>query len=145
MIRGTSLAIVGLIALIGIGLFHLTHEVRELEEELARLNRDILAEQEAAHVLKAEWSYLTRPDRLEELNLRFLHLGDMDGARVLSVSDLPFRPLLEDGPEGHDGSVMPESSPLPALPDPRRGPVLPKDKDPGQEIRPTLASIGVSQ
>ena len=145
MIRTTTLISLLLGVVLTVVLFSLEFQVRKLEDELTALDRAIVTESQAIHVLKAEWSYLTRPDRLEELNLRFLHLGDMDGARVLSVSDLPFRPLLEDGPEGHDGSVMPESSPLPALPDPRRGPVLPKDKDPGQEIRPTLASIGVSQ
>ena len=92
MIRGTSLAIVGLIALIGIGLFHLTHEVRELEEELARLNRDILAEQEAAHVLKAEWSYLNRPQRLESLSKELLpNLAPVASAQFITFARLPKR------------------------------------------------------
>jgi hypothetical protein len=153
MIRSTSIAIVALIGLIGVGLFHLTHEVRELEEELARLNHDILTEQEATHVLKAEWSYLTRPDRLEELNLRHLKLGGMDGARVLRISDLPFRPLLDDGPEAGANSAMPESTPLPALPDPGKNPKehqAPKDrqakaKAPVPTGRPILASAEVTQ
>lgn len=133
MIRGTSLAIVALIGLIGVGLFHMTYQVREMEEQLAGLNRDILTEQEAIHVLKAEWSYLTRPDRLETLNLRFLQLGGMGEERILRVSDLPFRPLLEDGPEADEGSALPKGSPFPALPDPR------------QEIRRTMASAEVSR
>lgn len=151
MIRGTSIAIVVLIGLIGVGLFHLTHEVRELEEELARLNHDILAEQEATHVLKAEWSYLTRPDRLEELNLRHLKLGGMDGARVLRISDLPFRPLLDNGPEAGADSAMPESAPLPALPNPGSNPKehrAPKEnqaKAPVPTGRPILASAEVTQ
>ncbi|MDA0704144.1 MAG: hypothetical protein O3A96_13080 [Proteobacteria bacterium] len=151
MIRGTSIAIVALIGLIGVGLFHLTHEVRELEDELARLNRDILAEQEATHVLKAEWSYLNRPDRLEELNLRHLQLGGMDGARVLRISDLPFRPLLDDGPEAAGDTAMPESIPLPALPDPGRDPKkhqAPKEHQATAPVptgRPILASVEVTQ
>lgn len=51
----------------GYTLFWITFEVEKLEEELARLNREILREQETLHVLKAEWSYLNRPGRLEDL------------------------------------------------------------------------------
>jgi cell division protein FtsL len=145
MMRGTSIAIVVLIGLIGIGLFHLTHEVRELEQELARLNHDILAEQEATHVLKAEWSYLTRPDRLEELNERHLHLGDMDGARVLRISDLPFRPLLDSGPEAGGDTAMPEAVPLPPLPDPGRKPKEHQAQAPAPAGSPIMASAEVTQ
>lgn len=133
MIRGTSLAILALIGLIGVGLFHVTFEVREMEEQLSGLNHDILSEQEAIHVLRAEWSYLNRPDRLEELNARFLKLGDVPENHVLQVSDLPFRPLLDDGPKAGERPVLPESAPLPALP------------DPSQATRPTMASAEVTQ
>ena len=78
----------------GYSLFWITFEVEKLEEELVRLNREILREQETLHVLKAEWSYLNRPGRLE--NLADDLLPDLRFAKreqFVSFEDLP---LIED-------------------------------------------------
>jgi cell division protein FtsL len=68
------------LAIAGIGalaLYQLKHEVIALEKELARLNRDIVREQEAIHVLRAEWSHVNRPERLQSLAQRHLDLQPM--------------------------------------------------------------------
>ncbi len=80
-----------LAALVGFGLFHVKYKVQELEEELGRLNADIMREQEALHVLRAEWAFLNRPERLEDLNARFLHLGPLTPAQIGGLDDLPAR------------------------------------------------------
>ena len=59
------------------GLFQLKYAVQERESELARLNRDLIAAEQALHVLHAEWSYLNRPDRLARLATRYLDLTPM--------------------------------------------------------------------
>ncbi len=92
MMRLSTLFWIGLgIALI-FGVFHLKREVHSLEEELTRLSRDILAEQEAIQVLQAEWSYLNRPARLRELAQRHLDLGPMKPTQIGRLADLPARP-----------------------------------------------------
>ena len=80
-----------LAALVGFGLFHVKYKVQELEEELGRLNADIMREQESLHVLRAEWAFLNRPERLEDLNTRFLHLGPLTPAQIGGLDDLPAR------------------------------------------------------
>ncbi len=80
-----------LAALVGFGLFHVKYKVQELEEELGRLNADIMREQETLHVLRAEWAFLNRPERLEDLNARFLHLGPLTPAQIGGLDDLPPR------------------------------------------------------
>jgi cell division protein FtsL len=82
-----------LAALVGFGLFHVKYKVQALEEELAQLNARIVHEQEQLHVLRAEWAYLNRPERLEELNGRFLGLGPMTPAQIGGFNDLPLRPV----------------------------------------------------
>lgn len=57
----------------GSGLFYMKHRVKTLEDNLHAVNRSLAGEQEALHVLKAEWAYLSRPDRLATLNRK--HLG----------------------------------------------------------------------
>lgn len=47
--------------------FIVTQEVKQHEASIAKLNRQILAEQQTMRVLDAEWAYLTRPQRIEEL------------------------------------------------------------------------------
>jgi len=74
MIRPGNIFWIGLALTLGYGLYHLKHEVKALEDELFRLNRQILAEQQAIHVLRAEWSYINQPQRLQSLSQRHLDL-----------------------------------------------------------------------
>jgi len=62
----------GLTSVAGVALFNITFEVEQLQDELNRLNKQILQEQKSVHVLRAEWSYLARPERIEALAERLL-------------------------------------------------------------------------
>lgn len=76
----------------GYTLFHITFQVEELETELRRLNAEIREEQEAVHVLKAEWSYLNSPQRIEALTDTLLpNLQWMQPEQVMRIEDIPFR------------------------------------------------------
>lgn len=104
---------------LGVALFLVKHEVQRREEQLAGLHRQILASQEAIHVLEAEWSYLNRPDRIEALVRRHLNLVPMDTQRIGSLELLPMRlplPGAGDTGTGADGSVPPTLAALPPLP-----------------------------
>tara|TARA_B100000989_G_scaffold151068_1_gene112636 strand:- start:115 stop:468 length:354 start_codon:yes stop_codon:yes gene_type:complete len=61
-----------LAAMTGYAMFHITFEVERLESELRDLNRLSEKGKDEVHHLKAEWSYLNRPDRLSELTRKFL-------------------------------------------------------------------------
>lgn len=95
MIRPSTLLWTALAGAVGFGLFHLKHEVQALDEELARLNRQILAEHQTIHVLKAEWSYFNQPQRLESLAQRHLDLTPMKPQQIGRLADLPRRPADE--------------------------------------------------
>lgn len=95
MIRPATLLWTALAGAVGFGLFHLKHEVQALDEELARLNRQILAEHQTIHVLKAEWSYFNQPQRLEALAQRHLDLTPMKPQQIGRLADLPRRPADE--------------------------------------------------
>ncbi len=66
MIRPATLALLTLAGAAGGALFHVSYEVRALKGELAALDRQILADRDDVYVLRAEWSYLNQPARLEE-------------------------------------------------------------------------------
>ena len=92
MIRLSTVLWVGLAGAVGFGLYQLKHEVRALESDLVRLNRAVLVEQQAIHVLRAEWSYINQPQRLESLASRYLDLRPIKPAQLGRFTDVPVRP-----------------------------------------------------
>lgn len=78
--------------------FVVKYEVRGLEDKLAALESDLMQSQETIHVLKAEWSYLNRPERLTELAQRYLDLVPMGPTQMSTLIDVPYRP---DGIPGY--------------------------------------------
>ncbi|MHA7889039.1 MULTISPECIES: cell division protein FtsL [Roseicyclus] len=70
--------ILGMLAVIALGYwaYHQTILTQQAERRVERLQRDIGAERERLAILRAEWAYLNRPDRLRELvDLNFDRLG----------------------------------------------------------------------
>ena len=85
------LAAVSLVAAISLGLYHLEYEVIRLEDRMAGHQRAIIAKHEAVRVLRAEWSYLNRPERLEALARRHLDLVPVAVRQIGALDDLPLR------------------------------------------------------
>jgi len=81
-------------------LFQIKQEVRSLEDEIAAAQRDILRNQEAVHVLEAEWSYLNSPARIAALAERHLGLAPIPAERVIAFQDLPLPGAPEDALPG---------------------------------------------
>lgn len=80
-----------LAGVVGIGLFVLKYEVQSLETRLSELNTSIRADQQAVHVLKAEWNFLNDPARLRKLSQRHMDLTPIRPGQVTTYSALPFR------------------------------------------------------
>jgi cell division protein FtsL len=97
MIRPATLIWIGLVVVIAVVLFLVKYEVKSLDDELAALQQDALAQQEAIHVLRAEWSYLNRPERLAELAERHLDLEPVGPGQLVA-----FDPWLESAPNQTD-------------------------------------------
>lgn len=91
MIRGLPTTIISacLAGTVGVGLFFVKHDVKEQEARLAELNREIQTNQEAIHVLKAEWSYLNDPARLRALSEKFLSMKVMGPSQIATLDMLP--------------------------------------------------------
>jgi hypothetical protein len=91
MIGRYTLMWVGLAAGVAAGLFQVKYEVQALEGKLDRINRAILADQHAIHVLKAEWSLLNQPTELGKRALGNLALQPVAAAQIGGIADLPRR------------------------------------------------------
>jgi cell division protein FtsL len=82
-------------------LFSIKYEVQDLKDELSEVNRQIVAEQRALHILHAEWSHLTDPERLMTLSSKHLDLQPLLPEQLGSFAALPAMP---DDPWGTIGS-----------------------------------------
>lgn len=59
------------------------------KNQITRAERAIASERAQIRLLKAEVSYLSRPERLEKLAVEHLALGPIDAKRRISDADLP--------------------------------------------------------
>ena len=92
MIRLSTILWALLVAASGYAMFEVKYEVMQLEDELARSNRQIASGQEQIRVLNAEWSFLNQPARLDQLAKRFLSLAPIAASQVGRLDTLPWRP-----------------------------------------------------
>ena len=60
-------------------------------EQLAELERQLAESRDVVRVLRAEWHYLSRPERVAELTRRHLELAPMAAAQMVPASALPYR------------------------------------------------------
>lgn len=74
--------------LLGIILFQIKYTVADLENLHLFLKRSIDEKSEEVHVLNAEWAYLNNPERLQELNQKYLNLVPIKGEQIISYADL---------------------------------------------------------
>ena len=65
------------------------------EDEALRVEREIAATRRDIHVLDVEWSYLTRPERLEELAALHLPLAPPDVGRMIAT-DADLQNLMDE-------------------------------------------------
>ncbi len=119
MIGRITLLWVGLAAGVAAGLFQVKYEVQALEGRMNRINRAVLADQQAIHVLKAEWSYLNQPTELAKRAFGNLDLKSVAAAQIGAVADLPQRrpdSLLASAPQAVPPSEVAKlKGPAPAI------------------------------
>jgi cell division protein FtsL len=113
-----------LVAFVGFGMFKVKYEVMDLEDELARTNRAIVADQDAIHVLKAEWAYLSQPSRLAELSKRHLDLVPLGTAQLGQINAIPLRPTAVPLAGAAPATPAPPAPPMPASKPPIAKPLV---------------------
>ena len=94
--RQTTIFTLFVAAVMSFALFYLKYEVTNLENELNSLNRSIISDREAVHVLKAEWSHLNDLDRLKDLATRHLKLQETDPTQIKDAKDLSHVQVVND-------------------------------------------------
>jgi len=98
MIRPGTIVWLLLVIAVGYAMFQVKFEVMQQEETLARLTKEIADSREQNRIIDAEWSYLTRPDRVKRLAARYLNLAPITAAQIGELNTLPERPDAPPAP-----------------------------------------------
>ena len=136
MIRLASLFWLALVAVTGFATFKVKYAVQDIEDELNKVRRHTIAEQQEIHILRAEWTALNQPERLAELNRRFLSLAAVAPKQLQRrIEDIPLRPV----PPAAEPlvAVAPEAAPIP--------PPAPVDARPGPDTVVSAAPAPADQ
>jgi cell division protein FtsL len=91
MIRLLSAVGATLLILVSFGLYNGVYAAKAHERELQALRAEIAKEAEAIRVLKAEWSYLNQPERLQALARKHLALAPTNPNQIVVLASLPLR------------------------------------------------------
>lgn len=94
MMRLVNLFALVLAAFAVIFLYDYKYEARRFEKRVQELNKQIAKEQDAIAVLKAEWSHLNQPHRVERLARKFLPLKSANERQII-LSAQPDKTILQ--------------------------------------------------
>lgn len=70
--------------------------VIQYETSIVKVKRELHKLDETIHILKAEWSYLNRPERLQALATKYTPLAFNPDAEFVSLQDL--EPIIDTTP-----------------------------------------------
>ena len=88
MIRYPSSFIFFVILFVGISLYQIKHYITKKEIELTQIQNNIKSAKSDINILKAELSYLKRPDRIEKIALNKLGLREVSPTEIWNLKDL---------------------------------------------------------
>jgi hypothetical protein len=88
-----------------VAVFSVTQSVQRREAHVEALNRQLLSEQQTLRVLDAEWAYLTRPQRLEQLMSMKRNIGVMPPVPTPVANIVPSAAVAPAAVEPASGEV----------------------------------------
>ena len=91
MLRAFNVGLIVVVLGLAFVLYSLEHRMRAGERTLAKLDNEIRQERELIRLLDAEWSYLTRPPRIERLAREHLAMEPLVPAQVVPEAEIARR------------------------------------------------------
>lgn len=96
MFRILNIALILAVVVVAAVVYNMKHDAENAAERVAHLQRAIDQEEEKIDLLKAEWSVLNQPSRLQRLVERYntyLQLEPVEARQIASIDDLPTKPI----------------------------------------------------
>jgi cell division protein FtsL len=77
--------------------YSIKYETMLFSEQIVKTRQDIAHERDNIGMLRAEWTYLTRPERVAALADQHLDLQQLKLDQIVKITDLPDRTPKVDG------------------------------------------------
>src|SRR6188472_3004078 len=91
MLRFVNICLVLALVALAYVIYEGKYEARALDEDIGGLRKDIETERDAVAVLRAEWSLLNRPERIERLAQKHLKLSLAQPWQLVTVDSVSDR------------------------------------------------------
>src|SRR5882724_5691015 len=92
MLRLLHIAVLAALVLAAADVYKIKYESTLQAEKVGKLKAELRREQDAIAGLRAEWSKLDRPDRIQDLAQRHLTLKPVEARQFDTLDRLPERP-----------------------------------------------------
>jgi len=96
MFRTTDIVLIAVMVSAAAFTYKTKHEAEEQLLAVRKIEQQIRFEEDSIDLLKADWSLLTQPSRLQRLAETYqteLHLEPVEAKQVVGLNDLPTRPV----------------------------------------------------
>jgi cell division protein FtsL len=92
------LNIVAIVALVGSAVYaySIKYQTSFRAEQITKTKLEIKEERDAIAVLRAEWSFMTRPERLQQLADKYLDLQQLAIRQIVTAQSLPDKAMRVD-------------------------------------------------
>lgn len=111
MLKHPTFWFVSLAICVGMVLFRIKYEVIALEQHNTRLEKEIFVNNDAIHHLKAEWTFLNGPKRLQKFSQKYLtELQPVKSGQLITFQDMAGSSTNIKAESSHKPEHKPESS-----------------------------------
>jgi cell division protein FtsL len=85
------LNLVAIVALVGSALYAYSIKYQTIlrAEQITKMKHEVKAERDAIAVLRAEWTFLTRPERIQQLADKHLDLQQLAVSQIVTAQAVP--------------------------------------------------------
>ena len=96
MIRLVNVFAIAVTVMFAFGLYTMKYKTSLAEDQARTLSSKIEEQEDALRILRAEWAYLNRAERLEYLAGQYLNVAPVMPTQIVDVSDVPMRPVVDE-------------------------------------------------
>ena len=105
MMRMINIALILASLMMAFALYKVKYDAAASVRQIAALKTEIAREKDTINILKAEWSHLNQPERVERLAQKFLGLEMLSADQILRMNELPEGPVPVDDPYGNRPTI----------------------------------------
>jgi cell division protein FtsL len=88
MLRFVNICLVLGLAALATVIYQVKYQARSLDEKIVLLQRQIEEERDSLAVVRAEWSLLNRPERIERLAKKYLELNPAHPQQIVILDEV---------------------------------------------------------